>query len=83
MAPQVKSGLLACDQDGDDVLPAGWPESSALASDCTLVEAATDDARLEMLNNAAQLQGLDRRCRVARHQLAAPSPSSTPTTEDL
>ena len=34
--------LLACDQDREWVLPAGWPESMGRAEDCVLIQAASD-----------------------------------------
>jgi len=50
--------VLACDQNGDEVICAGWPESVAKAEHCTLVRAATDAERLEMLSDCAKLDGL-------------------------
>ena len=45
--------VLACDQEGDEVVPAGWPESCAPAAHCRLVKAATDDERRKMLEEAS------------------------------
>lgn len=52
--PTGETWVLAADQHGDDVVCAGWPESIAKAADCTLVEAATDDQRREMLMRVAE-----------------------------
>lgn len=66
--------VLACDQQDNDVLPAGWPETLAKATHCRLVEAATDAARREMLTRVSQARpGVDsgRRSRLAAAQLVA------------
>ncbi len=67
--PTGEDWVLACDQRGDEVMCAGWPESIAGAEDCTLLEAATDEERLEMLRQAANTGGA--RGRWARSQLEA------------
>lgn len=67
--PSGEVWMLACDQSHGDVLPAGWPETLAKATDCELVERATDDERLEMLTNVAKANaGL--RSGLAREQLS-------------
>ncbi|HEX4347581.1 MAG TPA: hypothetical protein VHZ73_08410 [Vicinamibacterales bacterium] len=67
--PTGEMWILACDQEDNKVLPAGWPESLAKATDCALVEAATDAERLAMLTNAAISGGY--RGAVASSQFAA------------
>lgn len=67
--PSGETWVMACDQDGEHVWPAGWPESRADASDCVLVEAADDVQRLAMLKNVADMTGHDARVRLARRQL--------------
>lgn len=37
--------------------PCGWPEGEAKLSDCTLIEAATDEYRLNLLHELAKLSG--------------------------
>ena len=70
-APSEETWVLACDQDGDAVMPAGWPESRADAADCTLVKAASDEERLKMLRDvSAHKGGMSYRRSLARHQLA-------------
>jgi hypothetical protein len=54
--PTGEEWVLACDQEREDVRPAGWPETLARASDCTLVEAASDVARLDMLGRVAAMR---------------------------
>lgn len=75
-APSGETWVLACDQQENDVLPAGWPETLAAATHCRLVKAATDEQRLSMLREAAEARpdrGGDgsRRQRLAAAQLAA------------
>lgn len=67
--PTGETWVLACDQRGADVLPAGWPETLARADDCELLEAANDDERIAMLREAAYCSGY--RGGLARVQLAA------------
>lgn len=71
-APTGETWVLACDQNGEYVNPAGWPESVAIARHCRIVKAATDQERLEMLREAANSSG--QRASLARHQLDAESP---------
>lgn len=68
--PTGEKWVLACDQDGSHVSWVGWPEGTALASDCSLVKAATHDERIERLRATSQIDGNDHRGRLARHQLA-------------
>jgi hypothetical protein len=42
---------LACDQDGENVFPCGWSETMAKASECKLVQKATEYERRKMLKN--------------------------------
>jgi hypothetical protein len=68
--------MLACDQRGNDVLPAGWPETTAKATHCRLVKAASDEERGSMLRQVAAARpdnGGDssRRQRLAAAQLTA------------
>lgn len=70
-APSGEDWVLACDQEGDEVAPAGWPESYALDDDCTLIRAASDDERMDMLRRVAKHPDNGRRASWARRQLAA------------
>lgn len=81
--PSQERWVLACDQDRDEVIPAGWPESIAKAADCELIKAATDDERLTMLTNASKTGSF--RGGLAKRQLEsepaavrAPQPSTDP-----
>lgn len=56
-APSGETWVLACDQDGEHVVAAGWPETRAYASDCTLKRVATPESRLKMLRQAAASKG--------------------------
>lgn len=48
----------------------GWPEGTAALSDCELIEAATDEQRVRLLNEmAAMAEQDDSRCRFARWRL--------------
>jgi hypothetical protein len=66
--------VLAADERGGYVMPCGWPEGQAKASDCTLVEAASDEERLKMLHDVKGIRrdngSLDERARWAQEQLA-------------
>ena len=72
--PSGETWTLACDQEGEWVMPAGWPESLAKASDCTLLEQASDVDRLEMLRLAAAHSGSSYRSSRARCQLSLERP---------
>lgn len=39
------------------VSPAGWPVCLAEASDCTLLESASDDEHMDMLSKVAKIRG--------------------------
>lgn len=73
--PSGETWILAVDEREDgSVYPCGWPESRADAADCELVEAASDEKRLEMLRHVAgghDDEGtMSIRRSVGRHQLA-------------
>ncbi len=52
--PSGERWLLACDEREDgSVYPCGWPETRAMASDCSLVQATTDENRKAMLETVA------------------------------
>lgn len=57
--PSGEDWILACDEEqymgNTDVRPMGWPETIARGSDCTLLEAATDSQRLDMLRRVAAM----------------------------
>jgi hypothetical protein len=76
-APSGETWLLACDEDGGRVVACGWPESLVPASECSLVEAATDADRLELLKRVAASRGDHGagsfRSRLAQRQLEAES----------
>lgn len=67
--PSGEDWVLACDEYQEGVMPAGWPESRAKASDCKLIEAAADESRLRILKEASAGSGV--RADLARRQLAA------------
>lgn len=70
--PTGETWVLACDEEHNEVIPAGWPETCAFAADCTLVEAADDESRIAMLRQAVRGPGV--RAHVALRQLAALAP---------
>lgn len=48
--PTGEVWVVAIDEDDNgDIMWCGWPEGWAKASDCTLIKAATDEERLELL----------------------------------
>lgn len=67
--PTDEEWLLACDEEGGRVVCCGWPETMAEATDCTLVEAATDEERTEMLKVVASSCADQIRGRRAKRQL--------------
>jgi hypothetical protein len=68
-APTGERWVVAYVQ-GDRLAWCGWPEGEAKLSDCTLIEAATDEARLKLLNEmAAMPTSSDARCRFAKWRL--------------
>lgn len=62
--------LLAADEADGEIVCCGWPETYAPASGCTLVKAATDEERLDILRAVARITD-QRRGSLARDQLAA------------
>ena len=77
-SPSGEAWILANDEDNGRVMPCGWPESMAEAKDCTIVKAATDDERMDMLRKWSALgSDKDSRARGARWQLS----NEKPTTE--
>lgn len=54
--PSGETWGLACDEDHGEVVCCGWPETQAQASDCTLVEAASDEERAETLRSVAAIR---------------------------
>jgi len=69
--PTGEVWILATDEDDGRVMPAGWPECQAMASDCELVEAATDEKRIRMLIRVADsVDPYSRRAATAGRQLA-------------
>lgn len=74
--PTVEIWTLANDEEANRVSPCGWPRCWADAEDCTLVEAATDEKRIETLTRWAaktieDTEGYDHRVSTAKHQLSA------------
>jgi hypothetical protein len=71
--PSGEEWVLACDMQGDEVIPAGWPESFAKAGDCTVIREATDTERIDMLRQASESRTdygqTTRRSRLAYWQL--------------
>jgi hypothetical protein len=67
-SPSTENWVLACDEVRGEVVCAGWPETTAKATDCTLLKAATDEQRAEMLLSCSHHDGL--RGSRARAQLA-------------
>ena len=65
---------LACDEQDGEIICCGWPETMARASDCTLIEAATDECRLSVLAEVARSAGETTRGSRAAAQLAKESP---------
>lgn len=81
--PSGETWVLACDQDGEYVLPAGWPESMGRVEHCELVETASDRERIDMLQQASQGRGDSYRARLAARQLQAiPTPPEAAHREE-
>jgi hypothetical protein len=57
--PSGEEWVLACDEENGEIIPAGWPEGLAKATDCILLKAATDAERLKMLRDVAAISGYD------------------------
>ena len=79
--------ILAVDEENGRVQPCGWPNTMAQASDCTLIQPASPQERIDMLMTWASTgkgaeHERDSRTRAARHQLPADDPvhSLTPGT---
>lgn len=71
--PSGETWVLACDEEGGEVMPMGWPETYAKAEHCRLTEAATDEARIASLEAVSKSHGdrgeSSRRSRRAAYQL--------------
>lgn len=52
-APTGEDWMLAADERRGKVVAAGWPESIAEASDCTLIRVGSDEGRIAMLKLVA------------------------------
>lgn len=75
-APTGEEWELACDEERGEVMPSGWPMCIAKAEHCTLIEAATDERRTEVLKQwAAEGKGYeherDWRTIMARRQISS------------
>lgn len=74
--PSGEDWLIAGDEENGKVQPCDWPNTMAEAEDCRLMEAATDEDRLKMLNAWAEKgkgyeHERDSRTHTARRQLQA------------
>jgi hypothetical protein len=58
--PTGESWVVAC-VNGDRLSWCGWPEGTALLSDCTLVVKATPEERNNLLEQLADMQSPDHR----------------------
>lgn len=67
--PTGETWILGTDECYGEVFPLGWPETSAKAKDCELVEAASEESRLSQLQQCAELPSSDIRGRTAKEQL--------------
>jgi hypothetical protein len=64
--------------DGDRLTPCGWPLSQAALADCELVRAATDEQRIGLLKQMADMRDdNDPRCRHAKWRLGIRPASPT------
>jgi hypothetical protein len=52
--PTGETWLLIVDEENGVVVPAGWPDTRAQASDCSLVRAATDVERLGTIRTCSR-----------------------------
>lgn len=68
--PTGEDWVLACDEESGEVIPCGWPETYARASDCTLKTPVTDAGRLALLREVGRPGAEGLRASRARHQLA-------------
>ena len=55
--PSKEEWILSAVDNGQ-CIPAGWPESMALLSDCAMIEECTDEKHQEMLTNAINCGGM-------------------------
>jgi len=70
-APSGANWVLGVDEEDGRVMPCGWPEPLANAKHCTLIKAATDGERMQMLQHFADSREVDIRTLTARRQLLA------------
>jgi hypothetical protein len=79
--PSGEEWVLAVDEDGGWLSPAGWPDTIVRPFECELVTAATDAERLKFLRQVARSRddrgGSDRRARIAQRQLQADAARGT------
>lgn len=65
--PSGEEWVLACDEESTGyVWPAGWPESLAKASECELIEPASNAERDDMLARVSESTGM--RAHLAKRQ---------------
>lgn len=69
--PTGEEWVLAVDQEDDRVMPNGWPETLAYASDCEIVKRSTDSERREYIETWATKNTGDYRTLKAKRQLSA------------
>lgn len=67
--PSEEEWVLAVDETNGYVYPCGWPLSRANAKDCVIVEKATDDKRMSMLEDWTARSYSDDRTRIALVQV--------------
>lgn len=60
---------LVAGVDNGQLMWCGWPEGSADLADCELVESASDQASMELLQTLAAMTGPDMRKRYAIREL--------------
>lgn len=64
--------------DGEHLIPCGWPLSRAQLPDCDLLRAATDEQRVKLLHEMADMRDdSDPRCRHAKWRLGVRGTSPT------
>ena len=69
--PSGENWMLGVDEEDGRVMPCGWPATIADAKHCTLIKAATDGERMQMLCVFAKGGESDMRACAARRQLLA------------
>ena len=74
-APSGETWIVAA-VDGEDLFPAGWPESLARTSDCSLVRAATDEQHARFVREVRKSSGL-RAARARAHGCSVCATSET------